>query len=113
MQISRIAILTVMGVYAAVFAIACNDVVAAHVHEATSAVETASTKQARFTVEGMTCGSCNVAVKVAAEKVDGVSKAGASHEKKTAWAVYDPTKTNPKAIAAAITKAGFKTTPVE
>jgi len=92
---------------------ACTDVVAARASTIQDAQTAADTKQARFKVDGMTCTSCNVAVKLAAEKVLGVVKAGASHEKKSAWAVYDPKKTSPKAIAAAITAAGYPTSPVE
>ncbi len=60
-------------------------------------------------VAGMTCGGCEAAVKMAAKKVDGVKDAKASHEKGTAEITYDPSKTNPEAIANAITKnSGFK-----
>jgi copper chaperone CopZ len=60
-------------------------------------------------VAGMTCGGCEAAVKLAAKKVDGVKDAKASYEKGTAEITYDPTKTNPEAIANAITKnSGFK-----
>ncbi len=103
----------ILSVVAATFAVSCTNAVVQpqEVPQNTQAV--AAAQQARFTVEGMTCASCNVAVKVAAEKVNGVSKAGASHAKKTAWAMYDPVKTNPEAIAQAITNAGYKTTVVQ
>lgn len=62
-----------------------------------------------LTVEGMTCGGCAAAVKLAAEKVDGVKSAKVSYEKGTAEITYDPGKTNPEAIAKAITEhSGFK-----
>jgi len=48
-------------------------------------------------------------VTIAAKKIDGVKDATVSFEKKTADIRYDPTKTNPEAIAKAITaKTGFK-----
>lgn len=60
-------------------------------------------------VSGMVCGGCEVAVKMAANKVDGVKDVKASHEKGTAEVTYDPSKTNAEAIARAITKnSGFK-----
>lgn len=68
--------------------------------------------EAVFQIEGMTCSSCNVAVKLAAEKINGVHQARASHGEKRAWVHYDPAKTNPEAIATAITNAGYKTTPL-
>lgn len=99
-----------LGIATAAFAVACNDVAAVETRASNSAASVANTAQARFKIEGMTCGSCNLAVKMAAEKVDGVSKAGASHKTKQAWAAYDPAKTNPKVIAKAITAAGYRAT---
>lgn len=60
-------------------------------------------------VSGMTCGGCEAAVKMAANKVDGVKDVKASAQKGTAEVTYDPSKTNAEAIANAITKnSGFK-----
>lgn len=60
-------------------------------------------------VTGMTCGGCAAAVKSAAKKVDGVTEANVSYEKGLAEVTYDPAKTNPKAIAQAVTeRSGFK-----
>jgi mercuric ion binding protein len=64
----------------------------------------------RLMIQGMTRPSCNLAIKAAAEGVNGVSKAVASYSKKTAWAVFDPAKTNPQAIGAAMTAAGYPAT---
>ncbi len=95
-------------------AVACSNVMAEPTPASSAASQPAkASQQARFTIEGMTCASCNLAVKAAAEKVKGVSKAGASHSKKTAWAVFDPAQTNAKAIGAAITAAGYAATLVE
>jgi len=48
-------------------------------------------------------------VTIAAKKIDGVKDATVSFEKKTADISYDPTKTNPEAIAKTITeKTSFK-----
>lgn len=74
---------------------------------------TASLVKATFDVEGMTCTSCNITVKIAAEKVPGVREARASHDEKRAWVTYDPAKTTPATIATAITNAGYKATPVQ
>jgi copper chaperone CopZ len=72
-----------------------------------------SLANATFDVAGMTCTSCNIAVKLAAERVLGVSEARASHDEKRAWVTYDPAKTTPAAIAIAITHVGYKATPVQ
>ncbi|MEW6752587.1 MAG: cation transporter [Candidatus Latescibacterota bacterium] len=68
--------------------------------------------QTTFDVQGMTCASCNVAVKLAAERVPGVHRARASHGEQRAWVTYDPARTSAAAIAAAITNAGYQATPV-
>lgn len=79
---------------------------------AATSSSSASRAEAVFDVNGMTCASCNIAVKVAAEKVPGVRHVRASHDEKRAWATYDPTRTTPDAIAAAITGAGYEATVV-
>jgi copper chaperone len=65
--------------------------------------------KATLKVEGMTCGGCEVAVRRAAKQVDGVKDVTASAAKGTADVTYDASKTNPEAIAKAITEnSGFK-----
>jgi copper chaperone CopZ len=55
----------------------------------------------------MFCGGCEVAVKRAAKKVDGVTNVTTNSDKRIVDVTYDPAKTN--AIAAAIMKSsGFK-----
>jgi copper chaperone CopZ len=70
--------------------------------------EAQKTATCTLQVTKMTCGGCAAAVKMAAKKIDGVKEATVSYEKGTAEISYDPTKTNPEAIAKAITKkSGF------
>ncbi len=77
----------------------------------TRAAAPAAEKRVTLKVEGMTCSGCAAAVKMTAEKVDGVKKAEVSYEKGTAEVTYDPEKTTPEAIAKAITQnSGFKAT---
>jgi copper chaperone CopZ len=60
-------------------------------------------------VPDMFCGGCEVAVKIAAKKVDGVMDVNTDSAKRTADVTYDPSKTNATAIAGAITKnSGLK-----
>lgn len=60
-------------------------------------------------VEDMVCGACANRVQTVARNVDGVRDATVSHERGTAQITYDPAKTNPTAIAKAISEnAGFK-----
>lgn len=58
-------------------------------------------------VEGMTCNVCPITVKKALETVDGVSSAEVSLEAAEATVVYDDSKTNPQALADAVTEAGY------
>lgn len=60
-------------------------------------------------VPEMDCAGCEVGIKIAANKVDGVKDVKTSLDTRTANVTFDPAKTNPEAIATAITKAtGFK-----
>lgn len=66
----------------------------------------------RLKVTGMTCAGCEAAVKIAAKRVDGVKGVAVSYDKAAADVTYDPAKTNPLAIAKAITeKTGYKAVP--
>lgn len=48
-------------------------------------------------------------MKIAAKKVDGVKATNVSYKKGMTEVTYDPAKTNPEAIAKAITeKSGFR-----
>ncbi len=64
--------------------------------------------KATLKVDGMTCGGCEAAVKMAAKRVDGVREAAASAAQGVAEVLYDSSKTNPEAIAKAIeSSTGF------
>lgn len=79
--------------------------------EATASAQTAATVQTELNVEGMHCATCPVTVKAAAEGIDGVSAVRVWTDYAKAWVTYDPARTNPDAIAAAITESGYKATP--
>lgn len=67
-------------------------------------------QEATFRVDGMTCASCNVTVKVAAEKVRGVRSARADSEQGRAWVTFDPSIVSADRIAAAISETGYTAT---
>lgn len=67
-------------------------------------------QKAVFSVEGMTCASCNLTVKVAAEGVPGVRSARADAAQGRAWVAFDPATTTPTQIATAISETGYKAT---
>ncbi|GEM_PF-294452 len=61
-------------------------------------------------VEGMTCATCEVAIRYALKSVNGVESARVSAAAKTATVEYDPAKTNPEKLVAAINATGYRAT---
>lgn len=61
-----------------------------------------------FQIEGMTCGGCEVGVRLNVKKLDGVKKVEASYEKGHAEVTYDAAKVTPEQIEAAIEKLGYE-----
>ncbi len=61
-----------------------------------------------LTVEGMTCGGCEIAVIAAVERLDGVFEVRASHTEANAIIVFDSTVAHVDQIRVAIEKAGYK-----
>lgn len=59
-------------------------------------------------VEGMSCVSCEIAVRHALKRVDGVKSARVSVATKNATVDYEAAKTNPKQLVAAINSTGYR-----
>lgn len=53
-------------------------------------------------VEGMTCGGCTLATRKVLERLDGVTSADVSYEKKQAMVIYDPAKVSATQMIAAV-----------
>ena len=67
------------------------------------------TRKVVLRISQMDCGGCELAVKIAAKKVNGVREIIADSEKRVAEVTYDPAATTVKAIIDAIVKnSGFK-----
>ena len=81
-----------------------------------SAATHAQLARVDFAVQGMDCGGCVLGTRAALRKVPGVQQADAAYDdatkKGTAWALYDPAKTNQEQLIAAIGKLGYTATPV-
>src|SRR6266852_673117 len=61
-------------------------------------------------VPKMDCAGCEVGVRIAANKVDGVKDVKTDSDTRTVDVTFDPSKTTAQAIASAITKGtGFDT----
>ncbi len=78
-----------------------------YAHDTDSKAAQATEQKATFAIDKMTCKMCHITVRKAMEKVDGVIKASVDYETKTASVVFNPSKTNLKAIAMASTNAGY------
>lgn len=73
-------------------------------------VVTAQAQVVTLNVPEMDCAGCAVGVKLVAGKIDGVQDVKVDLEARTAEVAFDPSKTNPQAIADAITRGtGFMT----
>lgn len=59
-------------------------------------------------IDGMTCASCGVTIKVALKKLDGVKDATVSFKDKRAQVTYDPARVTPDRMVKAIEDAGYK-----
>ena len=53
-------------------------------------------------VEGMTCGGCTLATRKVLERLDGVTSAEVSYEKKQAVVIHDPAKVTVAQMIAAV-----------
>jgi copper chaperone len=64
--------------------------------------------KATIAIKGMTCGGCVAAVKLQLKRTEGVTAYEVSLEKAEAEVTYDSGKTDPKKIAASVSKTGFQ-----
>jgi len=64
-------------------------------------------KTATLSVSNMDCAACPITVRVALEKVPGVSAAKVDYKTKLATVTYDGAKTSAEALTKATSDAGF------
>ena len=67
-----------------------------------------SLQRAVIPVEGMSCATCEIAVRNALKRVNGVAAADVSVATKTATVDYEPAKTNPDQLVTAINATGYR-----
>ena len=67
----------------------------------------AATQTVTLSVPGMTCAACPITVKTALSKVEGVSKADMTFEKREAVVTFDDAKTNVQKLTKATEDAGY------
>jgi copper chaperone CopZ len=75
---------------------------------APKALGAANLQRAVIPVEGMSCATCEIAVRHALKGIDGVKSAHVSVATKTAAVDYEPAKTNPEQLVAAINSTGYR-----
>src|SRR5262249_55139159 len=61
-----------------------------------------------ISVEGLSCVACEIPVRHALRKIDGVKAIQVSAGTKTAAVEYEPGKTNPEQLVAAINSTGYR-----
>lgn len=71
----------------------------------------AAQQTVELSVPGMTCAACPLTVKMALNKVEGVTKAEVSFEELAAVVTFDDTKTSIEALTRATANAGYPSTP--
>ena len=59
-------------------------------------------------VEGLSCVTCEIPVRHALRRIDGVKSVHVNSATKTATVDYDPVKTNPAQLVAAINSTGYQ-----
>lgn len=67
----------------------------------------AATQTVTLSIPGMTCETCPITIKYALSKVDGVSGADVSFQKREAVVTFDDAKTNVQKLTKATENAGF------
>lgn len=75
--------------------------------EANSATVSSEPVEITYHVEGMTCDHCEQSIQKGVNELPGIQSVAANHEDSTTVVIYDPSKTDEKAITAAIEKRGY------
>jgi len=68
----------------------------------------ANAKQVTFAVTGMTCATCEIAIRLALQKAPGVKRVVVSFEKQNAVVDFDPKAITPEKIRDVINETGYK-----
>ncbi|MBL8514277.1 MAG: heavy-metal-associated domain-containing protein [Betaproteobacteria bacterium] len=74
---------------------------------AVCALQAAPAIEGKLAVQGMTCATCPVTIKLALKREPGVVSTSVDFKKQSATVKFDPDRTSIERLAAAVTKAGF------
>lgn len=70
----------------------------------------AAMQTVKLSVPGMTCAACTITIKIALEKVDGVSAAEVDYDEREAVVTFDNAQTSVKRLTEATANAGYPST---
>src|SRR5712691_5973119 len=73
---------------------------------------TATTRQAQFALEGMTCASCAMRIEKGLKKVPGVLEASVNLATEQGVVTYNPTETDVAKMVQKIEAVGYKAIPL-
>jgi mercuric ion binding protein len=85
----------------------CRMLALAIVLASLSTLALAKTQKVVLNIPTMDCATCPITIKTALKKVDGVSSAKVSYEKREAVVVFDDQKTNLDSLKKATADAGY------
>ena len=71
-------------------------------------IANANLQRVVISVDGLSCLACEIPVRHALRKIDGVKAIYVSAATKTATVEYEPTKTNPDELVSAINSTGYR-----
>ncbi len=89
-------------------AFACPMADAAAFAEAAEKVKTAEGTKITLAIDGMTCGSCSEKITSTLSGLSGVVASATDYQTGRTEVAYDPAKTSPEKLMAAIEELGFK-----
>jgi copper chaperone CopZ len=70
-------------------------------------IANANLQRVVISVEGMTCATCEIVVRHALRRIEGVKSVDVSAAVKTATVDYEPVKANPQKLVEAINSTGY------
>ncbi|TRW93099.1 mercury resistance system periplasmic binding protein MerP [Candidatus Methylobacter oryzae] len=73
----------------------------------------AASRTVALAIPGMTCAACPITLKIALNRVTGVTAATVNFDKRQAIVTFDDAKTNAEALVRATGDAGYPSTVIE
>jgi copper chaperone CopZ len=107
-SLSLLTLLIASAIVSGFTALNISSYVFAETPPAPKALDAATLQRVVIPVEGMSCATCEIGVRHALKGIDGVKSAHVSVATRTAAVDYEPAKTNPGRLVAAINSTGYR-----